>query len=262
MEPYRQTAGSSNPRIDIYDDPAHHDAFHIPPEPYSVPKIITTPSNDDQLSKSAYGAPGYEAPTAYTHVDPENRLLPFNHEDPKTKKRQPRYQVSHGIRVTWRIISLLLSITIIGLLGHTLYLQGKSALANFKYPSGMELPAWPEGLKLYPTYLFLGAAVVAFVVNFIALLLVCLPILHFCLYLANRYRLKINTSPLFDLLFLYPRLLSLVRFGLVLWFTLRVGIIRMIIRNMIFGLGLVRIKSLRLVLGIGGLGLRVLVLRW
>lgn len=173
MEPYRQTAGSSNPRIDIYDDPTHH-SF---PEPQNIPQIITTPSNDTQLSRSAYGAPGYDAPTAYTHIDPSNQLLPFTHEDPKTlhKNRAPRYQVPHGIRVTWRIMSLLLSITIIGLLGHVLYLRGKSTEANFKYPSGMEIPAWPEGLKLYPTYLFLGAAIVAFVINLLGILLVCLP---------------------------------------------------------------------------------------
>jgi hypothetical protein len=62
-----------------------------------------------------------------------------------------------------------------------LYLHSKSEFEKFRYSSGLELPAWPDDnkLKLYPTYLYLAAAIVAAIINTIALILVKPPQTHF-----------------------------------------------------------------------------------
>ncbi|KAG9234278.1 hypothetical protein BJ875DRAFT_484317 [Amylocarpus encephaloides] len=177
MESYRHEGTVPNPRVEIYDShsPGQHDLYNVPiPEPYHGASIQTTSANDTLLTKPAYGAPDYEAPSAYQHVDPDNRLLPFDQEreDQSAVKSKPRFQVSHGTRVVWRIISFVLSLTIIGLIGHMLWLQAKSAVDKFTHKHGASLPAWPEKLKLYPAYLFLAAACVAASINFVALLLV------------------------------------------------------------------------------------------
>jgi hypothetical protein len=99
MEPYRHEGATSNPRIEIYD--SHSPDPHTRPrgeaDEYYNGSIPTTEANDALLSQSSYGAPGYEALSAapYTHIDPENRLLPMEHDDPASTKRQPRNQISH-----------------------------------------------------------------------------------------------------------------------------------------------------------------------
>ncbi|EPE26465.1 hypothetical protein GLAREA_02378 [Glarea lozoyensis ATCC 20868] len=172
MEPYRHEGHFSNPRIEIYS-PHSSESQSIPHGAaqgyYADPDLQE--SNQTLLSQSAHLPPSDNQ--AYTHISSTNRLLPLSHEEP-TFIRKPRNQISHVIRVTWRVLSLILSLTIIGFISHILYLHARSEHEKFKYSSGLELPAWPDDnkLKLYPTYLYLAAAIFAAAINFMALILV------------------------------------------------------------------------------------------
>jgi hypothetical protein len=178
MEPYRHQDITSNPRIDIYSThPPYPPDNHILPrgeaaeyynEPHPGGEV-----NHSLLPQASYNGADYApVPATYDQIPDSNRLLPLVHDDPLLTTKKLRNQIGHIIRGTWRVLSLLLCITIIGLIVHILIQHARSRLEKFIYSSGVELPAWPDDnkLKLYPLYLFLAAAIVASIINFVALL--------------------------------------------------------------------------------------------
>jgi hypothetical protein len=178
MEPYRHQYVTSNPRIDIYSThpPYPPDNGPLPrgeaQEYYNGPH---PPSEADHslIPQSSYNESDYpSATTTYTHIPDSNRLLPLVHDDPLLTTRKPRHQVSHTIRGIWRVLSLLLCVTIMGLIAHILIRHARSRHEKFTYSSGLELPAWPDDnkLKLYPLYIFLAAGIIASIISCIALM--------------------------------------------------------------------------------------------
>jgi uncharacterized BrkB/YihY/UPF0761 family membrane protein len=73
-----------------------------------------------------------------------------------------QYRGVYRTRLIIRILSLATCFAIIGLLGNAirLYLKTKNVRTPFRDGSGT-FPVWSEGLRLYPTYMLLGAALVA-----------------------------------------------------------------------------------------------------
>jgi hypothetical protein len=64
-----------------------------------------------------------------------------------------------------RILSLLFSLAIIGILAYTIIIYQRTKDENITSPHGYRLRAWPTRLKLYPTYVLLAAAASAASLN-------------------------------------------------------------------------------------------------
>jgi hypothetical protein len=73
-----------------------------------------------------------------------------------------QYRGVYRTRLILRILSLATCVTIVGLIANSirLYIQTKHVRHAFQDGSGT-FPVWPEGLKLYPSYLLSGAALAA-----------------------------------------------------------------------------------------------------
>lgn len=80
-----------------------------------------------------------------------------------------RVMVPGGVRITLRILTLLSSLAIIGLLAHAIHIRELTKGERLVYPHGTTIAAWPHTLTMHPTFLLLIAAVVAALFNFVAL---------------------------------------------------------------------------------------------
>jgi hypothetical protein len=135
MEPYRQT--NTLPDNERYDDRTEYKGINTPP-----------PSN----------------PPRYTRWNPSRYVPSPSYYMPKQKVVIP-----HGIRVTLRVITLFLSLSIISILSHAIHIRNTTKNERMIYPHGTSLPAWPHSLTMHPTLLLLAAAVVAVLFNVFAL---------------------------------------------------------------------------------------------
>jgi uncharacterized BrkB/YihY/UPF0761 family membrane protein len=73
-----------------------------------------------------------------------------------------QYRGVYRTRLILRILSLVTCLAIISLLANAirLYIKTKNVRNPFRDGSGT-FPVWSEGLRLYPTYVLLGTALVA-----------------------------------------------------------------------------------------------------
>jgi hypothetical protein len=80
-----------------------------------------------------------------------------------------RIIIPHGVRVTLRIPTLLVSLAVVGVLAHTIYIRESTRGERLVYPLGTTIAAWPHALTMHPTLLLLAAAAVAVLFNLVAL---------------------------------------------------------------------------------------------
>jgi hypothetical protein len=108
----------------------------------------------------------------------ENNAAEIILAERRNEKRQSApeirdYRVVSWVRLLLRIISMLTSALICMSLIDAIrsYRRTRHIRNTFREGSG-SFPVWPEqeGLKMYPTYIFLGAAVVAGVFNIVLVL--------------------------------------------------------------------------------------------
>lgn len=101
--------------------------------------------------------------------------------NPKSDPRREKRSLSNGMHQRrpllttpadcgLRILSLLLSLTIISILAYTFIIHRNTKDDNITSPHGYRLRAWLTRLKLYPTYILLVAAVAAAALNLAVML--------------------------------------------------------------------------------------------
>lgn len=98
------------------------------------------------------------------------RLVDGALESQPEKSHQPYFEIPHWVRITFRVLSLTLSIIIAGLLIHTIVIHSLTKDEQFTYPKGTVFPAWPDNLKMYPTNIMLASSIIAGLLNIIALI--------------------------------------------------------------------------------------------
>ncbi|KAF2431028.1 hypothetical protein EJ08DRAFT_208450 [Tothia fuscella] len=76
----------------------------------------------------------------------------------------------HSIRICLRVVSLLLSISIIGIIIHTILVYNKDPNISWVYPHGNRLRAFPSVVVMKPTYFMLAAAILATILSILALI--------------------------------------------------------------------------------------------
>lgn len=105
-------------------------------------------------------APGY-GPSAYEQV--------------RTAQRKAQAAPN-----TWRIVvrgvALVAAASIIGVLAHASAVWSSTREVIQTNPNGYRLRAWPVRIDLWPTWVMLGAAVIAVVVQTLSLLTFCGPV--------------------------------------------------------------------------------------
>jgi hypothetical protein len=92
---------------------------------------------------------------------------------PHERRRPPVHlkQMAGWSSVSSRAASLVLCLSVIGVLAHTLIIYHETAMEWFKWPHGSTIRAWPQpNANLIPTYLVLAAAATAAVANLLALI--------------------------------------------------------------------------------------------
>lgn len=78
--------------------------------------------------------------------------------------------VPHSVRVAIRIFSLVAAASIIGILGHASMIWFSTRNVIRQQPSGLRQRAWPAHMDLWPTWVMLGAAVIAVFIQIASLL--------------------------------------------------------------------------------------------
>lgn len=108
----------------------------------------------------------HDTEDANDSLSDKNSLLSGRVANPKQKHRIP-----HSARLGLRVLSLLLSLAAVGILAHATLIYRMTTDEIFTYPYGTKFKAWPQPLHLRPTFLMIGAAVTAALLNIVALLL-------------------------------------------------------------------------------------------
>ncbi|KIW30784.1 uncharacterized protein PV07_02485 [Cladophialophora immunda] len=94
------------------------------------------------------------------------------HEQVRKAQRQAR-AVPNVCRVLVRIIALAVAASIIGVLAHAAAVWFTTRNVVQQQPSGMRQRAWPNHIDVWPTWVMLGAAVIAVIVQILSLLTFC-----------------------------------------------------------------------------------------
>lgn len=89
------------------------------------------------------------------------------------KYRRKRQAVPHSFRVGVRITTLAVGLAIVGVLAHAAAVWFSTRYVVQRQPDGTRQRAWPAHMDLWPTWVMLGAAVIAIVVQTLALLTLC-----------------------------------------------------------------------------------------
>lgn len=87
--------------------------------------------------------------------------------------RRRRQAIPHSIRVGIRIFALATSAAIVGVLTHSSAVWFSTRYVVQQQPDGSRQRAWPAHMELWPTWVMLGAAVIAILVQMLAFLTLC-----------------------------------------------------------------------------------------
>lgn len=87
-------------------------------------------------------------------------------------KRKAR-AAPNAFRVVVRVISLAVAASIIGVLAHASVVWFTTRNVVQQQPNGVRQRAWPNHIDVWPTWVMLGAAVIAVVVQILSLLTFC-----------------------------------------------------------------------------------------
>lgn len=152
-------------------------------KPYVLSAVQTNSHGSfNSFKGSTAYEPGYEAPSA------ADRSLLDDHVVYKSKK--PKRQVPHWLRMTWRVISLLLSVTVVGISAWAVYVRENTRGQIFVNKNTTQAPIWPKTLLMGSTYLMLAAGAYTIFINLIALILVSPEIPHPIPYYLEAVRLR------------------------------------------------------------------------
>jgi len=87
-------------------------------------------------------------------------------------RRRPQ-AVPHSFRVAVRTFSLIIGSAVVGVLAHASAVWFSTRYVVQQQPDGSRQRAWPAQMDLWPTWVMLGAAVIAILVQIVAFLTLC-----------------------------------------------------------------------------------------
>jgi hypothetical protein len=87
--------------------------------------------------------------------------------------RRRRQAIPHSLRVCIRIAALATGAAIVGVLAHASAVWFSTRFVVQQQPDGSRQRAWPAHMDLWPTWVMLGAAVIAILVQMLAFLTLC-----------------------------------------------------------------------------------------
>ena len=80
---------------------------------------------------------------------------------------------THSFRVAVRTFSLIIGSAVVGVLAHASAVWFSTRYVVQQQPDGSRQRAWPAQMDLWPTWVMLGAAVIAILVQIVAFLTLC-----------------------------------------------------------------------------------------